>query len=233
MTTIPTGEASSAGRILGEMASILAVTGALLYASETVFGGATLAGGALGWSTLMLGITLVWLSLRRRGTSWDEVGLGRPRSWIRTIALGAVVAVVIFVVTQVVLRSLVLPLVGAPDSSRFAAIAGSPLLLSGGLFSVWTAAAFGEEILYRGYVMQRLAQLAGDGAWAWLGAAIAQCIVFGLIHFYQGLSGIVITGFVGLQFGLALLVVRRNLWVLIIAHGLIDTVSLVLIFLSG
>lgn len=233
MMTTPPGAAPSAGRVLGEMVSILAVTGALLYASETVFGGASLAGGALGWSGLMLGIFLVWLSLRRRGASWDEVGLARPRSWIRTIVLGVVIAVAIFVVTQIVLSSLVLPLVGAPDSSRFAAIAGNPMLLSGGLFSVWTAAAFGEEILFRGYVIQRLALLAGSGAWAWMGAVIGQSVVFGLIHFYQGLSGIVITAVVGLQFGIALLAVGRNLWVLIIAHGLIDTVSLVLIFLSG
>jgi hypothetical protein len=223
----------SRGRILTELAEILVVTTAFLYVSESVFGGATLLGGALGWGGLMLGVLLVWLSLKRRGASWDSLGLGRPKSWVWTLLQGLGVAVGVMVVTQVVFQLLVFPLVGAPDSSRFAAIAGNPLKLVGGLFSVWTAAAFGEEILFRGYVVERLVRLHGDGRSAWIGAVLVQSVVFGLLHFYQGPSGIVITGIIGLLFGLAFLVVRRNLWVLILAHGLIDTVSFLLIYASA
>lgn len=223
----------SSGRILEEAAAILAITLLFLYVSEAFFGGATFVGGLLGWLGLVFGMLLVWLSLQRRGQTWASIGLGRPESFVRTSVMALGVAVAVFVMLQVLLQLIILPVFGAPDSSRFARIAGNRLLLAGGLFSVWTAAAFGEEIIFRGYLVSRLAELLGEARWAWVGAVVTQSLVFGVMHFYQGLSGIVITGVVGLLFGFAYLAVRRNLWVLVLAHGFIDTFSLVTIYSSG
>jgi len=52
------------------------------------------------------------------------------------------------------------------------------------------------------------------------------------MHFYQGAAGMALTGIVGFMLAVAYLAVGRNLWVPIIAHGLIDTVSLVSVYLS-
>jgi len=52
-------------------------------------------------------------------------------------------------------------------------------------------------------------------------------------HFYQGPSGILLTGTTGLLIGAAFLLVRRNLWPLVIAHGLINTISFVDMFFNG
>ncbi len=57
-------------------------------------------------------------------------------------------------------------------------------------------------------------------------------IVFGLVHFYQGLGGILGVGFVGLVYGIVYLVSGRNLWVTIIAHGLTGTSYFILLYLS-
>jgi hypothetical protein len=46
-------------------------------------------------------------------------------------------------------------------------------------------------------------------------------------------SGMLMTGATGLLFGAVFLVVLRNLWPLVIAHGLINTISFVDMFLNG
>jgi membrane protease YdiL (CAAX protease family) len=213
-----------------EMLVILGVTQILLVVSELVFGGSTAIGGAVGWLGLVLGAALVYGALRLRGAGWSTVGLGRPPSWPLTLVLGLATAVAVVIIANFLMTLVILPLVGSPDSSRFAALRGNPLLLVLGLFGVWTSAAFGEEIVFRGYLIGRVAGLLGGERVAWIGAVLLSSIIFGAVHFYQGLSGIIITGSIGLLFGIAYLVLRRNLWPLVIAHGLIDTLSFIQIY---
>ena len=64
-------------------------------------------------------------------------------------------------------------------------------------------------------------------------ANLVQAILFGLIHWYQGIPGIVLTGTVGLIFGAFYFLPGRNLWPLILAHGIINSISFTIIFLFG
>ena len=98
------------------------------------------------------------------------------------------------------------------------------------LFILPFTASIPEEIIYRGYLLGRLAELFGGDRRAWAISLILGSALFGLLHFYQGIGGIVITGFVGFLFGLVYLLVKRNLWVTIIAHGLIDTISFIALY---
>ena len=81
-------------------------------------------------------------------------------------------------------------------------------------------AAIPEEIVYRGFLMDRFTRLFGGGAGAsWL-AALAQALVFGLVHFQWGLGGILMTTIMGLVWGVGYLLCGRNLWIVIGAHSL-------------
>jgi len=51
-------------------------------------------------------------------------------------------------------------------------------------------------------------------------------------HQYQGPSGMITAGLGGFVFGLLYLVAGRNLWVSVIAHGMMDTVGFLLLFLG-
>jgi membrane protease YdiL (CAAX protease family) len=93
-------------------------------------------------------------------------------------------------------------------------------------------AAFGEEMVYRGYLTNRVGGILGESKSAWLVAAILVTLLFGLAHFPQGPTGIIkniIDGAVlaALYFGTG-----RNLWAPIIAHGIQDTVDVLLIYLG-
>jgi membrane protease YdiL (CAAX protease family) len=57
-------------------------------------------------------------------------------------------------------------------------------------------------------------------------------ILFGLLHIYQGPVGVILTAWVGLTLGVVFLLNRRNLWLTILTHGLMDTIAFVLLFLG-
>jgi len=61
---------------------------------------------------------------------------------------------------------------------------------------------------------------------------IAVHVAFGLAHAYQGITGIIDEGLMGVLLGFMYLATGRNLVVPIVAHGIADTTDLVLIFLG-
>ncbi|MBI5764320.1 MAG: CPBP family intramembrane metalloprotease [Planctomycetes bacterium] len=80
-----------------------------------------------------------------------------------------------------------------------------------------------EEILFRGFVLTRLRALS-KGV---IGPVVISSVIFGSLHFTQGLMGVCQTTIVGLV--LATVAARsRSLWPCMIAHALIDSTSLVL-----
>jgi membrane protease YdiL (CAAX protease family) len=97
---------------------------------------------------------------------------------------------------------------------------------------VWTWAAFGEELAYRGYVLNRAADLGARTSLAWAASLLFVTGLFGFGHSYQGLAGMIDTGIHGLILGLVYFVSGRNLWASIVAHGVTDTVGIVMVFLG-
>jgi membrane protease YdiL (CAAX protease family) len=91
-------------------------------------------------------------------------------------------------------------------------------------------AAFGEEVVYRGYLPLRGAEALGGGRAAQWSAMVAAAALFGIGHFYKGPAGMIDSGFAGLLFGTAFLVTGRNLWTAILAHGFVDTVGVVFVY---
>ena len=119
-----------------------------------------------------------------------------------------------------------------PDVSSFAALEGNVRLLLVSLLVAWTLAAVGEEFVFRGYLLTRLAQVLGGTPRAWFAGVLLTSAAFGLGHVYQGASGVITAGLSGFVFGMLYLRAGRNLWVPMIAHGTVDTVGFTLLFLG-
>jgi membrane protease YdiL (CAAX protease family) len=174
---------------------------------------------------------LGWLSLRLRGIGWPAVGLKRPERWSHTILLGIAVGIVSQFFCGYVLEPLIFRLTGKlTDLSQFAPIEGNVFLLCLFLLIVWTLAAFGEELVYRAYLMNRVADVTGRSSVAWVVSLVVVSIVFGVGHLSQGLAGVIANISAGLVYGGLYLASGRNLWAPIIAHGVYDTLGLLLIF---
>ena len=86
---------------------------------------------------------------------------------------------------------------------------------------VWIAtcitAGVCEEMVFRGYLQRQLHALSGNLA----AAVVAQGIIFGLFHAYQGWKQVTVICVLGILYG-ALAAWRRNLRVNIVAHAWSD-----------
>jgi membrane protease YdiL (CAAX protease family) len=173
------------------------------------------------------------VSIRLREGSFGAIGLSRPRSWIRTILFAAITAAIVIAMGEFVTDPLAKTL--GLHSTNAAATAlgtmkGDAWTALKGLALVWTFAAFGEEISYRRYLLGRAADVGGRTAPAnWI-ALVLVSVLFGFGHYYQGQAGVFTTACDGFVIGAAYLLSGRNLWVAVLAHGLIDTTGITLLF---
>ncbi len=174
-----------------------------------------------------------WLSLRIRGLRWRDVGLARFRSWPVTLGLGAAIGIGMELLQLFVTQPLLVSVTKtAPDLSFFRRLVGNPKLLVVMLLLVWILAAFGEELVYRGFVLNRLADLGRGTKAAWVASLLFMSIAFGFHHYQQGITGIIDEGLMGFLLGLGYLACDRKLAVPIVAHGVQDTVDMVLLYLG-
>lgn len=174
---------------------------------------------------------LGWISIRLRDGGWKAVGLHKPNSWAKTILWGVVAGVLI------VAAGLLADSVGekiwhhaanAPSVIKEAKESWKSMLLGLGL--VWTFAAFGEEMGYRGYLMTRAADVGQRSKLAYGVALFASSVLFGYGHYFKGPPGILQSTVSGLILGGAYLLSGRNLWVAILAHGCADTIAIAAVF---
>jgi len=126
--------------------------------------------------------------------------------------------------------------IGYPPSQS-AVLTQQPETLSGFLldlvFGVWIGAAIGEELFFRGFLLTKFTTLFGGGRLALALAVLAQAVWFGAGHISQGISGMIMAGAIGVVLGSYFLTRgNRALIPLMIGHGIIDTVSQTIFYLS-
>jgi hypothetical protein len=97
---------------------------------------------------------------------------------------------------------------------------------------MWVFAAYGEELLFRGYYMQGFAKLFGNTNASWLFSALLISVYFGISHAYQGIAGIIAVTLGGFYFSTVYYTNRDNLAIGALVHGFYDTIGLTLIYLN-
>jgi len=173
------------------------------------------------------------ISVRVRNGGWAALRLQRPASWRRTVAIAMGTAVLRLLMGEFVTDPLTVRLwPQAPEVTEFNSLTGNVKLALLGLLVVWTFAAFGEEIAYRGYLLTRAAEVGWRSRAAYWAGLVPVSVLFGYGHYYKGPGGMVDSGIAGLLLGAAYLLAGRNLWVAILAHGFIDTFAVIVIFLG-
>jgi uncharacterized protein len=205
-----------------ELLAASAVIGASLWYHNALF-----MFGASPWLAAIGGLFLWWRRPRPCG-----FGFGRPQSITRTLILGVVVGVAYqFLGTWVLEPAIARLTTGAlPDASAFRPLVGNKAALGYWVAQVWLVVAFFEEAAFRGWILTRFAEVGRYSRNAWIGAVVASSVLFGVIHAYQGLSGMIATGLTGLVFASIYMMTGRNLWAAVVAHGTLDTTGLILIY---
>jgi membrane protease YdiL (CAAX protease family) len=175
---------------------------------------------------LLVGVA--WGLIKLRGETLADIGLKQPASWMRTFMIGIGFAVIVFIAMYVSEKAGF-----RRDLSKFKDVQGNIELTVLGVVYAIIGAGFYEEFMFRGFLMQGLAMLFGASRGAWIVACLVQGALFGAAHAYQNPLGIAITGTLGVSMGLLVLASGRNLWPVIIGHGLFDASRFVLFYFEG
>ncbi len=223
---------------VAEIVLVFLVAFAVVAVGWRLVGDNPLARQAVVWVANVLMLVTIWIGLRLRGQSWEHFGLsfhfGGRRAAVRTV-LQSIVILVVALAAFVAGSVLAMNVAAAPasaDMSGYDYLRGNLPMLLLALAAVYVVSSFGEEVVYRGFLVNRLAEMGKGGKAAWSMAVVISAVVFGLAHFDWGVVGIVQTTFMGLALAISYLVVKRNLWVLVLAHAYIDTLLLVQLYLG-
>lgn len=187
----------------------------------------------LGSPGFFFGLFISLITLWAIKWDWSYFGLGDIK-WLSSIVPALGFTIIIILLNDIILEPWLTILTQTPiDLEAFEGLRDNiPNLLI--MLSIsWTVAAFGEEFFYRGYIMNRLANIMGNNKKAWILATFLSSFVFGIVHAYQGTSGMISTGFVGLILAFAFYMNKNNLWVGILTHGIYDTYGLTMIYLGS
>jgi len=156
-----------------------------------------------------------WAGVRKRGGNLETLSGGRWSSW-RDLATDFSIALPFWIVWEGAAWALN-RLVGAGTSKTVAALL--PHTLGEILLWIVTCITAGicEELAFRGYLQKQIRALTGSVS----AAILAQGVVFGLFHAYQGWRNVVVISVLGILFGL-LAAWRGNLRANVLAHAWAD-----------
>lgn len=176
-------------------------------------------------------LALGWLSMTLRGRRWRDIGLSIPPEWRRLVLIGLAAGVAIELLELFATQPLLVALTGKyPDLSDFHDLIGNVPLLLLIIGASWIVAGLGEELAWRGYILNRVVDLLGPSRLSWAIAVGVVSVVFGLAHSYQDLTGIIENSIDGALLALLYIACGRNLIAPIVAHGVTDTVDSLIIF---
>ena len=183
-------------------------------------------------------LVLIALGIRARGVSWSTIGLPFRFPSYRDVGRTFLqsILILVFTIAAFVFGSIVMAnLVGIPegaDMTQYDYLRGNPLFLLLSLVGVYIVSSFGEEVVYRGFLITRLEALFGGARGGVIGAVIVSSIVFGLAHYQWGAMGVGQTTCMGAALAISFLLTKRNLWPLVLAHAYMDSLLLIQLFLA-
>jgi membrane protease YdiL (CAAX protease family) len=176
-------------------------------------------------------LALGWLSIRLRGLRWRDIGLSFPANWRRLVLIGIVVGIAMELLELFATQPLLVALTGKyPDLSEFHGLIGNIWMLLLLASASWVVGGLGEELVWRGYILNRVTDLLGQSRLGWAISIGVVSLVFGLAHSYQDWTGIIENSIAGALLALLYVACGRNLLAPIVAHGVTDTTDFLIIF---
>lgn len=183
------------------------------------------------WSFTTL-LVATW-RMKVRNVTWQQLGLRKPKNLLKT--LGVSILIFIAVIFSIVIFEIVkdsLPFSISPDmssenaSSKFGDLKGNWTLFLSILPLILIESAL-EELLDRGFLLSWIERLFSSTKFATIIAVVLQAAIFGFRHSYDFSARSITTGLIGLIMGIAYVKFGRNLWPLIIAHCLLNSMSMI------
>lgn len=177
-------------------------------------------------------VTLIGSFAEYRGKLFSSLGFQRENFTSKNIlVLAPLAALGLFLLYIFVLIPTVTAITGVTiDYSDLNQLKGNLPALLIALPYVWASAAFGEEIILRGYFMKQFVKLFGDGKISIVINILLFACFFGFLHTYQGITGQIITAIIGGILATIFYLRKYDLWFVVAIHGFLDTIALLCIY---
>lgn len=171
----------------------------------------------VGYSTLKTGIG-------------NELGFIRPKQLFQSIGIAMMMAIVL-VASSFFLFGPALELITgeAINLGPFAQLKGNTSFLLISIAIGWIIGGFMEEIIFRGFFLSRIIDLFPGKKGVILGILLTS-LLFGYLHDYQGITGQLLTGLIGAILGGIYVLNQRKIWLNILLHGSLNTISMLLLY---
>ena len=213
----------------GFLFDIILYIGIMFLIREVYFSKLPFIANGLMWSFSTLIIAL-W-RMRVRNITWNDLGLRKPENLLKSvlITLGILVTIPILIVVFQKIQSL-LPFNLSPDTSsqdavaKFGGLQGNWIHFFAIIPFILLQSAL-EELLDRGFLISWFERLFSKTSIATSIAVLLQAIIFGFRHSYDISERSITVAIIGLVMGIAYVKFGRNLWPLIIAHCILNTLS--------
>lgn len=183
------------------------------------------------WSLTTL-IIATW-RMKVRNVTWKYLGFRKPESFKKTalVTIGILIAIVLSIMAFEMIKDY-LPFsieqknYSENSASKFGNLKGNWLLFFTIIPAVLLESML-EELLDRGFLINWFEKLFSKTTIATIFAVVLQALIFGFRHSYDLSDRSIRVGLIGLIMGIAYVKFGRNLWPLIIAHCILNTMSMV------
>ena len=169
-----------------------------------------------------------------KGKPFTALGFQRQKLTVKNILVYApLVAIGLFIFYAFALVPLITKLTGVPiDYSGFDELEGNLSYFLFFLLLVWATAGFGEEIIFRGYFMRQFVKFFGESKISIVLNIFIVTGFFGFMHSGQGITGQLVTWFIGALIALIFYLRKYDLWFVIAVHGFFNTLALTCFYLG-
>jgi len=208
---------------LVDLLALFAVSAAtfLLETTAQQLGWVDIPESATGVSAVIAGCIAAVTVVLLRKQQLSAIGFKRPERWA-TVPIWVIGIFLVFALAQIGLPALIRTAVElpAPDLSRYDSLYQNLPAAIAMVLLLPITASIPEEIIYRGFLLDRLVRICGDTRPGLVAAVAIQSLIFGAVHYQWGLGGVLLATTMGLIWGASFFLVKRNLWIVIMAHSL-------------
>ena len=174
-------------------------------------------------------IIVLLYSYKRLGLK-KSLGFYSPKSKTILFSMSIGFAVILFFLSYFVLIGAIERLTGSSlNLGPFKQTQGNPTILFTNLIIGWVIGGFMEEIIFRGFLITLFMRHINPKIGAMIGI-IFSSVLFGYLHSYQGPTGQTLNTITALILGAIYVFSKRNIWLLILTHGFINTLSMLMLY---
>lgn len=225
---------------LGEILFLFLVAFSIIEILSPFAGDNLIMKQAIVWLANIAMLLIVWSGLKIRGEDWSYFGLTFKsisvkdgfKTFLQSL-LVFILAVTGFIIGSIIMANITGIPEGSADMSSYEYMQNNLPMFLITLLGVLIVSSFGEEVVYRGFLINRLIELGLKKKHGKVVTVIISSVIFGLVHYDWGPMGVVQTGFMGLALAICYLKMKKRLWVIVIAHAYMDTLLMVQMYLNN